>query len=391
MLGLVIDAARSAVLASGPHDRGCQACRERDAAVERDLASLLDHLDVESIADAYRASGGLCLRHVRSVLRRGVPASGLRVVVEVARAVDAPTEHSVPAAGVVVVRAAGRDRDAAERARLRAHRPAPVDVAQSALDQALGDLAHPACPWCRAHEDGLVAALDHLAAEVTRPDRGSEDPPLLCARHLTDLAWRSVDAAGVVAAAHAAVVRAALDELDELLAELRDPGPAGWWDAVRHTRVGLLRRVDRLVRDAVDRLLPPVTCPICRAAEAAARRRHERFVAAHHDPRVQAAAELAHGGCVHHVLEARRPIGSAPRDGRDGDVHGVVPVAERTLATRLAIVAWELEEARRHEDRSFRHEPSGSEAVAWSRAAVLLDGRVSCGVDAATMRETFRG
>jgi len=43
------------------------------------------------------------------------------------------------------------------------------------------------------------------------------------------------------------------------------------------------------------------------------------------------------------------------------------------------VLAWELGEAQHKRAWSVRYEPAGTEAVAWWRAAALLDGRVFCG------------
>jgi hypothetical protein len=54
-------------------------------------------------------------------------------------------------------------------------------------------------------------------------------------------------------------------------------------------------------------------------------------------------------------------------------------LARRVLAARLAVLAWELEEAGRKERWDARHEPRGAEGTAWLRAAAQLDGRTFLG------------
>lgn len=379
VLAGVVNAAAGVLAGSSGGTPGCHACVDREAAVDRELASLLERLAVAEVAAALTAAGGLCLRHLRTVLAAGGPASGLRVVVEVARTRAEAADEATSLLTALV----GRDVDARRRARLRAHRPPPVDVGQPLLAQVLDELEPAACPVCRAREDGLQAYLDHLGGELARTDPGRAiEPPVLCATHLEDLAAGDHSALLPVARAARAALLEGLAGLEVVLAGVRDPGPAGVWAALRAPPPGGRRlqpgRVLAPVREAAARLLPEPTCPACRAVDRVEQRRQQRLAAVQDDPRVAAGVQRAHGWCLVHVLGARRS--GTP-----------IPVVERTAATRLAAVGWELEEARRHEDVVWRHEPVGSEALAWARAVVLLDGRAALGHDAVAMRGALRG
>lgn len=374
----VVAAAAAVVATTSAGTPGCHACVDRRAAVDRELSSLLGLLTLAEVAAAFAAAGGLCQRHLRTVLSAGGPASGLRVVVEVARSRAADADHGPPLLGLLV----GRDGDARRRARLRAHRPPPVDVGQPLIAQVLAELEPLACPVCRAREDGLTAYLDHLAAELARTDTSrAVEPPVLCATHLEDLAAHDRPTALMAAEAARRALLDGLAGLEAVLAGLRDPGPRGWWAALSTPPSGGRRlqpgRVLARVREATARLLPEPTCPACRAVDRLEQRRQQRLAAVQDDPRVAAEVRRAHGWCVAHVLGARRQAGG-------------IPVVERTAAARLAAVGWELEEARRHEDVAWRHEPMGSEALAWARAVVLLDGRAALGHDAVAMRSALR-
>ena len=380
VLAGVVAAAAAVVAGSSPGTPGCHACVERHAAVDRELSSLLDLLTVAEVATAFAAAGGLCQRHLRRALDVGSPASGLRVVVEVARARLEEADDGTPLLTALL----GRDADARRRARLRAQRPLAVDVGQPLLTQVLEELEPLACPVCRAREDALAAYLDHLGAELARTDIGRAvvEPPVLCPIHLEDLAAHERSTAISTARAARRVLLDGLAGLEGALGGLRDPGWRGWGAALLAPPAGGGRlqpgRVGHRVRDAATRMLAAPPCPACRAVDRVEQRRQQRLAAVQDDPRVHAAVERAHGWCVAHVLSAR---------GRGT----AIPVVERTAATRLAAVGWELEEARRHEDVVWRHEPMGSEALAWARAIVLLDGRAALGHDAVAMRSALRG
>lgn len=71
--------------------------------------------------------------------------------------------------------------------------------------------------------------------------------------------------------------------------------------------------------------------------------------------------DKAHGVCLHHIWG----LGDAQAE-----------VALRVARARVAIVAWELEEAYRKQRWDSRHEPHGGETDAWRRAPAVIDGRV---------------
>lgn len=82
------------------------------------------------------------------------------------------------------------------------------------------------------------------------------------------------------------------------------------------------------------------------------------------DRRVVAAFDDPHGLCVRHALSS-----AAVRDGHAGGV----------TRTRLAVLAWELEESARKQSWSARYERHGAEDRAWVHAATTIDGRVFLG------------
>ncbi|MGD9495427.1 MAG: hypothetical protein AB7Y46_03850 [Armatimonadota bacterium] len=77
---LLVEAAAS--LRGGSAD-GCPCCRAADKASREALNTLLGHIASEDVLSAYRASDGLCLRHLRQAAAGG--SSYARLLTEIER------------------------------------------------------------------------------------------------------------------------------------------------------------------------------------------------------------------------------------------------------------------------------------------------------------------
>ncbi len=107
-------------------------------------------------------------------------------------------------------------------------------------------------------------------------------------------------------------------------------------------------------------------CTACRVSTEAEAREQALLAAAIEEPSLRSCYRRSLGLCVRHAREVEA---YGPRSAWVWE----------TVAGRLRVLGWELEEASRKAAWAARHEPRGPEATAWLRAAGQLDGRVFLG------------
>ncbi len=237
------------------------------------------------------------------------------------------------AGGALVDVLAGLDADAPARGRYLARLDPLLDAERAAAHRPVAerwaaDLRLACCPLCLAEHRAARRLLRWAAtADDSRQAAGrqAEGTSALCPRHLHDLAGLDGPHVGALLAENAETWR------------------------------------DRLAGGARPRT---AACRACEEERLAHARQAALLTAALRDPVHARAYEEAHGVCLRHVLV----WGGAP------------PAPVRTaLGARLALLGWELAEARRKQDWRTRHEVKGAEMTSGSRAPTLLDGRVHAG------------
>ena len=183
------------------------------------------------------------------------------------------------------------------------------------------------------------------------------EPGVLCAGHLHELATADEKAGGRAAAR----VRAYwLAEFDRFLA-----------------RADLAARLKRPCapaprRSGADALAaPPLRA--CEACGGAAARRFDLVLRLLARPDYARAYEAAHGLCLRHALAA----GSGP----------VASFVQKELQARLSELDWEIAEAARKQRWDARHERQGPERSAYSCLAAMVDGRTFLGGPAIAIDE----
>ena len=318
-------AARPAALAP------CPACEHDEAAAGRALDTLLEGLEEPGIRERYLELGGLCVPHLRAAARvRG----RRRALAWLAQTLNLGTSTRPPSLEML---AGGPDRDADQRAMLRAALP-PA-----------GHSPPGACPVClaAARSEGEALARPPGSGDGRQPACAAGGEPghrfCLCGAHVRDAVLAGRDRAGALLAGQADCQATSLPLLLSSSAR-RGGNPAGWLRR-RHSRPG----------DAGE-------CPVCRARAACVRRELDRCL-------TQLRAPLpARGGeqtlCVRHVLALRRADPAAAR------------VAALAAAEHAGALTGELAEAFRKGTWAHRHEARGRESGAWRRAAAFLDGGV---------------
>lgn len=218
-----------------------------------------------------------------------------------------------------------------------------------ALHHVRGETQAGACPGCEAVETGsrgacrlVLDALDDATMTQRYHDHGG-----MCLVHVLQ----------TLPVADPPTLKVLAGRLQRRLHE--EVGPplvgvlAGSDDDAR--RRALWRLPDPPRRGStVDRLREAFeieACPVCLSA-CVARERYER----------------CHGLCVRHAM--RMSDGHAAR------------VARRHLDARMSVLAWEVGETARKYAWAYRHETSGPEDDAWTRALAQIDGRVFAGAPA---------
>lgn len=381
----VVAAARDELASRPPHRarRPCPMCESAARTEGTLLRALAAALDDGGVAEGYAASGGCCLPHLRRALGSADLDEGLWLlqVFEQRLGNAADPDHLIECL-------AGRDADIAARADARARlRTVGANLTPNDRPEVLaalhGRLRVDACPACL--EGGLAETrhLEWMAAEcAARPSRLAWDGPWLCPQHLHDLASLDPDAGRLMA-------RWAQSRLEMELARLRDrlslvprrgvrararAAASQFWrrgqpadpfgDRALLAAEELFHRHPTLA-EALKPFVGDRPCSTCRAGWIAETRFAVLLAAALDDRPTARVYEESHGLCLRHSLGTDRAPGPA--------------LIRDQLRTRLAILAWELEEAGRKSSWSGRYEARWNEATAWLRAPAFLDGRVFLG------------
>ncbi|MEO3749172.1 hypothetical protein [Streptomyces sp. B6B3] len=313
----------------------CPACEAGQAAEERALVTVSRALPQAPVRDAV-CGGALCLPHEIALAARSDAAAATAVTTAATErltglARTGPDDEG-PGIGAGVATLAGLDADAAARGRQLGRLDPLLDAERAGAhapvaDRWAADLRLACCPLCLAEHRAARRLLRWAA--TSEEGRQAEGTSALCPRHLHDLGGL----AGQAAPHAGALVAANAEEWRERLAGGSRPKGA----------------------------------PRCRACEEEqlAHARHAALLAAAlRDPVRARAYQEAHGVCLRHVLRWDGPP-PAPVD--------------TVLRARLALLGWELAEARRKQDWRTRHEVKGAEMTSGSRAPTLLDGRAHAG------------
>ena len=207
-----------------------------------------------------------------------------------------------------------------------------------------------ACPVCHAGGRAERRYLDWRRHEE-RADAVDldQEPGLLCAEHLHDLA--AVDAQ----AGERAAARVRERWLHEVTGVLRR-----WPVAASPARPFLRRR-----RQVPQVRFSVAFCPACRARDGAEEHHLDLLLRLLAQRPYAEAYEATHGVCVRHALLVGDSTAAA--------------LVRRALRARLAVVAWEVAEAARKNGWDARHERPGPEQTARLRLAALLDGATFLG------------
>jgi hypothetical protein len=382
-------AARLAQPAARP---GCPACGSAARAAAYQLSTIARLLDDQTVVEAYRAAGGMCVAHTLRALR-SVPPRHARLLVLVLRdALTCPPDGTSP---VDVL--AGTDPDTTTRHRLREllpGEPAPPTTAspgRATLERLHQLLEVDACPVCltegqseRRYLRWLAAGADGKPADGSRGVAGPDELEL-CARHLHDQEVAAPPVGMAAVARQAGPWRARLDgcqphlareERLKSMAGRRSLARAAWarpgtrdqrrvWTSRARSVIRTFLESRRQARELALAGLRMPWCRVCHAVAQDNRRAADLLLAALRDHPTARRYQAAHGLCVRHVLELLP-------DGRAAPVRGV-------LLARLDVLAWELAEADRKQAWALRYQPSGPEATAWLRATALVDGGVFLG------------
>ncbi len=331
-------------LASTPPQGGeCPACASVRQAREHAQGMLSAVVASSRLSERYAARElGVCVPHLTATIAGGDLAEA-RLLAEKLR-----RDLTVADAFELV---AGRDLDAPTRASARAALPgAPLADEPTSAEAERATWQLDACPACHAGGRAERRYLDWRRHE----ERGDavdlqQEPGLLCAAHLHDLATADVDAG------ERALARVRDRWLHELSAVLRHwPAPAA-----------RARRLARRRRDAPRRRFEVPFCPACRARDGAEERHLDLLLRLLAQRPYAKAYEAAHGVCVRHAMVAG-----------DG---ATVALVRHALRARLAVVDWEIAEAARKKGWDARHERPGPEQTARLRLAGLLDGATFLG------------
>ena len=331
-------------LGSAPPERGeCPACASVRQAREQSEGMLHTVLGSPDLSARYAERDvGACVPDVVVAIVNGDHQLARALAEKVRR--DLMTGH-----GFELV--AGRDRDAPLRAAARAVLPGGVLTEWPTTAEAeRATWQVDACPVCQAGGRAERRYLDWRRHEEHADAVDlHQEPGLLCAEHLHDLA--AVDPK----AGERAATRVRARWLHEVSGVLKR------WPPETSQARSLLRR-RRHVPQA--RFTIPF-CPACRARNGAEERHLELLLRLLAQRPHAEAYEAAHGVCVRHAMLA-------------GDSAAAARV-RRALRARLAVVDWEIAEAARKKGWDARHERPGPEQTARLRLAALLDGATFLG------------
>jgi hypothetical protein len=384
----VVRAARSRL--AEPQPLGlCLAC-EKSRWLERHVTLILAAgLEQREVLEAYCSSDGLCMPHTLDLLAEVSPAIAACVATDAVARLE--HEHAVGAAPPI----ARRDLDAERRQETRAALASLDLEPASGRNELEHRLALGCCPLCLARGHVEHQYLEWLLAEQGKSDNGvRDDIRSLCGTHIHDVLTDDPEAHWLLGPQRA-LFRAGLLQFIESLAALPPAGALPRLQALRERvqvelattprrssawRLALRWAVSSRVGGAShahERLRRvKSSCRACYAAETAERRERELLLACARDAAFVRRYEQAHGVCARHAL-------SMPTSFEADAVR-------RVLDGRLAVLAWELDEASRKRSWSFRHESDGDEETAWLRAAAQLDGQVFFGAPAQQPRAEAR-
>ncbi len=325
-------------------ERGeCPACASVRQACEHAQAMLSTVLEAPRLRARYAARDiGACVPHLTPSIASGDVARA-RVLAEKLRR-DLTVNQTLELV-------AGRDRDAAARAALRAALPgAPLADEPTSADAERAAWQLDACPVCHAGGRAERRYLDWRRHEE-RADAVDlqQEPGVLCAVHLHDLGAVDADAGD------RAVARARERWLQELSGALKrwPPPPSRG------------RRLVRRERHAPARRFEVPFCPACRARDGAERRHLDLLIRLLAQRPYAEAYEATHGVCVRHAIAAGEGAAAT--------------LVRGALRARLAVIDWEIAEAARKQGWDARHERPGAEQTARLRLAGLLDGATFLG------------
>jgi hypothetical protein len=391
----VVAAAVARLRAGHPADGGtqpCPMCLSGDTSRRAFIRALAGAVGDPDVGNAYRGSDGLCLPHLREALADASHETAAALLRDLATRLRTPDEP--PA---LIERLAGRDTDRGARrlARIRLREAFRNPAGRPTLESLRARLAVEACPTCAA---GALAEARHLAwmgrESRSHPSNLVVEGSWLCPRHLHDLVEKDGETARWVAARLRADIEWDLARSEDRLERVPARTLRGRWRQIRERaahepgdepRKGgraaeavswLARRRGPALRSALAPLLQERACATCRVVATAEARETDLIMAGLLDRPIAARYARSHGLCLRHVL--------ALPDDRPA------AVTRRVLRARLAILAWELEEAGRKSSWSVRFEARGDEVTAWRRAPAQLDGRNYLGAPAASFIKASR-
>lgn len=390
----------------------CPACESERAAVGRFAWALAECLQRREVAEAYRASDGLCFPHFLEV----APLAGWETLADLVAKQIRRMEYT----GTAVLESGGTDSrgfshlagnlsrlygsdvDASirpflarggDREEATAIRVSQEDAGQSsrtaawssAFEETRRLLRQPGCSLCRVSARGreeYLAWLQHAIGSAPTATHQLEQLRDLCPEHGRLLAARGDRE--VVAAACAVELGSAVGCLHRLREGLSKRVPATLVDRIRAlpsqwraSRLRWLSRVRPTLRTlwmTPHRVLNRVRaqafwrtgCPLCRHLETLEGRAADRLAIALADPEGRRAFEKSYATCLRHaplLLERARDPELRTR---------IVEV----LLARVEMDRWEAEEFMRKQSWSVRHEPCGAEQEAWLTATARIVGMV---------------
>jgi hypothetical protein len=371
----------------GDHRRPCPMCESVRGAEQSLIAAVAAALSQPAVPATYGDSAGFCLPHLLHALEGSGPEE-TAVLVQVFR--TGLRQAVEPEA--LIAHLAGKDCDAPARREMRAclgerNLGDTGGLHQPVMEALRRRLTIETCPSCLAGGLGERRYLSWLSSETrSNPTGLATEGVWLCPRHLHDLAGEDAEGAAWLATHERWRLEGELGRLCDRLTALAQGSLSARLQAARvalrpneaqraslPTRAGralgaLLRRRRAAMQEALTPFVRSRNCDACRAVGVAEERETALLLAALSDRPTAEIYEGAHGLCARHVLALGRLNG------------GGTPL--RVLRARLAVLAWELEEAGRRASWSVRHERNGDELTAWKRAPAQLDGRVFLGAPA---------
>jgi hypothetical protein len=341
----------------------CPACKDRDDARGRALSSLAAEIEPAE-SDPRPLEGSLCVPDFQALVSRlSLPA--IRRVLPL---------YETALSTAMDAGSGGTDDDplrralhlvAGDRPSTDSWVPPPPGKPASTLRTPVADFleelsADESCPVCREMGRAWTEWMGWLADNLAR---GMEVRDLLpvCPGHLRAtflLADRPLAAASVRHAAGLArnLVRQGMQTLS--------PSPVPDRKGTRFRLGRLFRRDERPVRRVRRSLGRPLPCPVCHRLSVAGDRALLLLFALLESPRHQARFAGGYGLCLGHFS---RSLALNP-SGRIG------AILLEVMASKLALLQWELEESMRKDAWMFRPEAAGTEHTAWERAIRRFSG-----------------